>query len=118
VQSAWHDVAVAHVESGGLDAVPEVGDQLRLRASVALGGLDPSDVTVEVVYGHSTDGEDIIGSRRAALQPAAANGGGTRAFEGTIELDRAGSFGYTVRVVPHSELLASEAELGLVVLAQ
>jgi starch phosphorylase len=124
VQSAWQAVAVAHVESGGVDAVPEVGDQLRLRAYVALGGLDPSDVTVEVVYGHSADGADITGSRRAALQPAQrpddpqADGSQTRAFEGTIELDRAGSFGYTVRVVPHSDLLASEAELGLVALAQ
>jgi starch phosphorylase len=110
---------VEHVESGGVDAVPEVGDQLHLRAHVALGGLDPSDVTVEVVYGHSADGGDITGSRRAALHPAGlVDSGQTRAFEGTIELDRSGSFGYTVRVVPHSDLLASEAELGLIAVAR
>jgi starch phosphorylase len=102
-----------------VDAVPEVGDRLHLRAYVALGGLDPSDVTVEVVYGHSANGGDITGSRRAALHPAGVNESGqTRAFEGTIELDRSGSFGYTVRVVPHSDLLASEAELGLIAVAR
>jgi starch phosphorylase len=35
-------------------------------------------------------------------------------FSGTVVLERAGSFGYTVRVVPKHENLASSAELGLV----
>jgi starch phosphorylase len=122
VEAAWPAVAVTHVESGGVDAVPEVGDRLRLRAHVALGGLDPADVTVEVVYGHSSDGADIVEPRRHALAPSDASGhddnAATLAFDGAIPLDRAGSFGYTVRVVPRNELLASEAELGLIAVAE
>jgi starch phosphorylase len=38
-------------------------------------------------------------------------------FTGTVELDRAGGFGYTVRVVPRNDLLASAAEMGLVAVA-
>jgi starch phosphorylase len=45
------------------------------------------------------------------------NGGDTHRFEAYIPLQRAGSFGYTVRVIPHHELLSTVAELGLVVTA-
>jgi len=34
-----------------------------------------------------------------------------------VPLERSGSFGYTVRVVPKHPLLASEAELGLIAVA-
>jgi starch phosphorylase len=38
-------------------------------------------------------------------------------YEGTVHLDRAGAFGYTVRVVPHNELLIGPTEMGLVTIA-
>ncbi|MEO6310175.1 MAG: alpha-glucan family phosphorylase, partial [Leifsonia sp.] len=53
VVSAWPGVAVSHVESGGVAAVPQVGDELHLRAHVHLNGLLTSDVRVQVVYGKS-----------------------------------------------------------------
>ena len=117
VQSAWPEVAVRHVESGGVDAVPEVGDQLHLRAFVSLGGLDPDDVVVEAAYGSSLADDDLANVRRTALDPAAsdlARDPSTTVFAGAIELDRAGSFGYTVRVMPKSALLVSPAEMGLI----
>ena len=123
VSAAWPQVAVAHVESGGLDAVPQVGDELHVRAHVALGALTPADVRVEVVYGHSEPaaGDELTELRSQELglntDAAAKDGAATTAFAGTVVLDRAGSFGYTVRVLPKSELLASPAELGLVATA-
>lgn len=117
VRAAWSAVAVVHVESGGIDSVPQVGDHLHLRAHIAMGELTPDDVTVEVVYGHSDGGPDLVDAQRDVLTPMDA-GDLTRAYEGTIPLDRAGSFGYTVRVVPRNALLASPAELGLIAVAQ
>ena len=38
-------------------------------------------------------------------------------YIGTVKLDRAGGFGYTVRIVPNNELLLSHAEMGLVAVA-
>ncbi|MHA7986842.1 alpha-glucan family phosphorylase [Rathayibacter sp. CAU 1779] len=114
VKAAWADVAVVHVESGGMDAVPQVGDQLRLRAHVALGGLAASDVTVEVVYGHTGADDELVTPQRARLEPRDGGSGGTAAFEGIVPLDRSGAFGYTVRVVPSNPAMASPAELGLV----
>ncbi|AYG02114.1 alpha-glucan family phosphorylase [Gryllotalpicola protaetiae] len=120
VVAAWPQVAVAHVESGGLDAVPQVGEELHLRAHVALGALAPADVRVEVVYGRSESaaGDELTELRSQELEleggAPAKGGAATTAFGGIVVLDRAGSFGYTVRVLPKNELLASAAELGLV----
>ena len=43
--------------------------------------------------------------------------GGNEIFSTTTPLPVAGPVGYTVRVLPHHPLLASDAELGLVTLA-
>ncbi len=108
VREAWPSVHVLHVESGGVDAVPQVGDVLHVRANVDLGTLTPDDVAVEVVYGRARDGDALSDVGRATL--IAVDG----SFEGTVPLDRAGSFGYNVRVTPRHPLLASAAEMGLV----
>jgi starch phosphorylase len=42
---------------------------------------------------------------------------GNEVFSSTTPLPVAGSVGYTVRVLPHHDLLASDDELGLVTLA-
>jgi len=107
--------------------VPQVGDDLHLRAHVQLNGLAAADVTVEVVYGKSLVGDDLADVATQALAAAggpdagdltgASAGGAPTLFTGTVELDRAGAFGYTVRVVPRNELLISPAEMGLVAVA-
>jgi starch phosphorylase len=120
IVSAWQQVAVTHVESGGVSSVPEVGDDLHLRAHVQLGGLSAEDVTVEVVYGKSLGTDELRDVVIQALEPAPlteAPAGGATLFTGTVELDRAGTFGYTVRVVPRNDLLISPAEMGLVAVA-
>ncbi|GAB3605835.1 glycosyltransferase family 1 protein [Conyzicola nivalis] len=116
VIEAWPAVHVTHVESGGVDAVPQVGDTLHVRAQVELGGLTPDDVSVEVVYGRARDGDRLIDTQHAVLEPTTDNGGEST-FAGSVPLGRAGSFGYNVRVVPRHALLASAAEMGLVAAA-
>jgi starch phosphorylase len=152
IVQAWPGVAVTHVESGGLTTVPQVGDALQLRAHVQLNGLSASDVSVEVVYGKSRDGDDLVDVQTQPLdlvavaepvEPDAPRGSPATGsistvptntgslstgsllagsltvslFTGTVQLDRAGGFGYTVRVVPRHALLASSAEMGLIAVA-
>jgi starch phosphorylase len=117
VIAAWPKVHVAHVESGGVDAVPQVGDELHLRATVALDGLSPDDVAAEVAYGRASDGDALTEVACLPLE-LASEPGQPVVFAGTVPLARAGSFGYTVRVVPRHPLLASPAELGLVAVAE
>jgi starch phosphorylase len=51
------------------------------------------------------------------LTSAGTGDDGLHRFEGTVPLDRAGSFGYTVRVLPHHERLPGDADLGLMTTA-
>ncbi len=117
VTAAWPKVHVTHVESGGVDSVPQVGDELHLRATVELDGLSAEDVLVEVVYGraHESDRLDAVTHQELSVAEPDAH---PAVFAGTVPLARAGSFGYTVRVVPRHPLLASTAELGLITLAE
>ncbi|GAB3389366.1 glycosyltransferase family 1 protein [Humibacter soli] len=118
IAAAWPQVSVVHVESGGVDAVPQVGDRLRLRAHVELGELKPDDVAVEVVYGHTGEDDELVAVLRETLEAHEGGTGSAIAFEGIVPLDRSGSFGYTVRVVPNNAYMASPAELGLIAIAE
>jgi starch phosphorylase len=113
VEAAWAAVHVAHVESGGVDATPQLGEQLHVRAYVELGDLAPDDVKVELVHGHAREGDRLTEIRRLRLELESHDLGSPATFHGTVTLDRSGSFGYTVRVVPNHPLLATPAELGL-----
>jgi glycogen phosphorylase len=111
VVQAWPQVRIEHVEAdaGG----PSLGSELHVRASVALGELTRDDVCVEAVYGRPNEDDEISTPAHAVL--TAEEGG---RYSGVIPLDRPGSFGYTVRVLPRNPLLASRAELGLVTYPQ
>jgi starch phosphorylase len=117
VRASWPQVQVTHVESGGVDTTPQVGDTLHVRALVELGSLSPEDVKVEVVYGKAQTGDELTKIRRRALTCSSAGTGQPAVFEGTVELASPGSFGYNVRVVPSHPLLATPAELGLIAVA-
>jgi starch phosphorylase len=117
VVAKWPAVAVLHVDSllsGTGDA--QVGDRLTLRAEVALGGLTPQDIQVEAVYG-AVDHEDRLADTRAVPLREVGAIDGTVRYEGDVPLERTGSFGYTVRVLPQNPLLAAPAELGLIATA-
>jgi starch phosphorylase len=89
-----------------------------VRVSVALGELGEDDVTVEVVYGRPDDDDDIVTPAYATLTAEGAGANGLVRYSGEVPLDRPGSFGYTVRVLPAHPLLDSRAELGLVTYPQ
>jgi starch phosphorylase len=101
-QAAIEDVAMA----------PTLGMQLKVHALVCLGGLSPDDIDVQLVYGR-VDADDRIVQPHTTELVAGGAEGDTWRFEVQVSLDRTGPFGYTVRVLPHHEGLASPVEMGL-----
>ncbi len=120
VRAAWRGVSVDHVESVTDTAAggsAELGATLALRVRIALGGLDPDDVEVQVVAGRVDAGDAIADAQVFPLKPAGGQDlEGRWLYEGPLALDRTGPYGYTVRVLPAHPLLATSAELGLVAL--
>jgi starch phosphorylase len=116
VLASWPGVRVLHVDSALDGEHSELGGRLMLRAEVALNGLSPDDVDVEAVYGKA-DNENTLTDMATRSLKAVEVTDGTARFEGDVPLERTGSFGYTVRVLPKNGLLASSAELGVVSIA-
>ncbi len=115
VRAAWPGVVVDHVESLDGDQV-QVGQDIHVSALVQLGELTPDDIEVQLVTGRVADDDRLYDPRVNPFPTGVNVEGGLRRYEGTVEARRAGSIGYTVRVVPHHQLLASQAEMGLAAL--
>lgn len=116
VREGWPGVRVEHVESSGVADVPEVGSEIQVRAFVALGSLSPDDVDVQLVHGTIAHEDDLVDVVPVSMTLAESYDAARHRFEGTLRLERTGPFGYTVRVLPKHELLATPAELGVVAL--
>jgi starch phosphorylase len=117
VRGAWSGVAVDQVDTLDISDNPQIGDRIRVRAIVTLDGLDTVDVSVQVVHGRALDSDELRETSILELAPVAAVGdpaGSQHEFAGDLEIDRSGSFGYTVRVLPKNGALASQSELGLI----
>jgi starch phosphorylase len=113
VRSGWAKVAVGEITSDGDPA--ELGATRRVETVVDLGPLQPEDVAVQLLHGPVGTNGELQPSSVVTMAPdgAAAKTGATT-YAGTFTCDRAGRYGFTVRVVPFHDDLTSPAELGCV----
>jgi starch phosphorylase len=109
----WTDVQVAHVEAAGGADTPQIGSTLDLRAEVELPGLAPGDVEVQAAYGRVDDADGLHEVTTVPMRHEHTDGS-RHWFTATLPLERTGAFGYTVRVLPHSDRMVDPAELGVV----
>ena len=101
----------------GLPDTPRLGSELTLTATVQLAGLAPDEVVVQAVLGRVDATDSITEPITVPMTHTGTADGGNEVFSSTTPLPVAGPVGYTVRVLPHHRLLASDKELGLVTLA-
>ena len=94
-----------------------LGSELTLTATVQLAGLRPDEVVVQAVLGRVDTADGLIDPVTVEMPHTGTADGGNEIFSTTTPLPVAGPVGYTVRVLPHHPLLASDTELGLVTLA-
>jgi len=111
VREAW-----PHVNLRRLDVAPRrvpYGTTLGLEVAVDLGGLEPSDVAMEVVFGRpgAWYGE---GMRLYRMEDAGlARDGGAHRYALKLTPDLCGKLEYRIRAYPHHALLTHPFEMGL-----
>ncbi len=115
VAAGWSGVSIDHVDSSGVGDTPEIGQTLEVSVYVSLGDLEPEDVDVQVVHGRIRHDDELVDTRIESLHLAETYEAGRYRYAGSLALKKSGPFGYTTRIVPRHELLASPAELGFVV---
>ena len=116
-RDAWPKIQITDVDSTGLPDTPVLGSELTLSATVQLAGLRPDEVSVQAVLGRVDPADALMNPVTVSMPHTGTAEGGNEMFSTTTPLPVAGPVGYTVRVLPHHPLLASDTELGLVTLA-
>jgi starch phosphorylase len=109
----WPSVAV---NATSYEALPgEHSAEYRVTAQVALGDLEASDVDVQVIYGPVDLDDDLVEPVVASMvHHGDGDLGGRHRYQLDLEFKRAGTFGYTVRVVPAHPDVRHYAHLGRV----
>jgi len=107
-----HWTAVRVVDFALNSGVAELGASVSARAEIDHGSLAASDVDVQLVCGRVDGGGELYD---LVVRPMAHQDDG--GYTASMPLPYAGSVGYTVRVLPRHDLLATPAELGRVILA-
>ncbi len=122
VRAGWSGVRVQIADPD--DSVIDLGGERVVTASLELGSLSPDDVAVQLVHGSVGSNDELSINGVVALEPAPADGDGDGdgddppyRYAGSFTCERAGRYGFTVRVVPSHPDLLTPAEMGLVVWA-
>jgi glycogen phosphorylase len=111
VRDAWHGVHVDRVEGDMTSA--DLGSSRTVEAVVALGTLSPDDVDVELVHGPVGQGDELTERSIVSMTPAGTADDHHARYVGSLQTERAGRYGLTVRIVPRHPDLVSPVELGL-----
>jgi starch phosphorylase len=110
VVAAWDGVEVLSVETD-VD-VASLGTDRVVEAEVSLGTLDPGDVEVQLLHGPVGQSDELEQPTVVTMSPAVDGATGNRRYRGQFACERAGRYGFTVRVVPAHPVLTSPVELG------
>ncbi|OAT87038.1 alpha-glucan family phosphorylase [Desulfotomaculum copahuensis] len=111
VLEKWPGVAITGIKAGDVKTL-NIGEQLKLEANVTLGGLTPTEVSVEVAYGGVDEG-GMYNIRHNAMTMIEQLPDGSYRYAAALDLPQ-GTYGYTVRVRPYHPDLAHIFEIPLV----
>jgi glycogen phosphorylase len=116
IERSWPSISIMSTTYEDLPG--DQGATYAVEAQVALGDLDPSDVEVQLLHGEVDLDDELRDPQRVAMADRGeGDHAGWRRYRHEVRFDRAGNFGFTVRIVPSHPDLASSAALGRVVWA-
>jgi starch phosphorylase len=115
VRQKWPQVRIERVWSDGPEMQElKVGDQLQVQALIDLGGLNPTDVVVQLYHGPLDAAGLIVEGEPIPMLIAQSKGKGRYVFAGAISCQTSGRHGYALRILPYHEDMGNPFEMGLV----
>jgi starch phosphorylase len=112
VAKAWPSVRIESVESDAM--LVDLGSSKTVEVVVALGALNQDDVEVQLLHGPVGANEEIQLAAMVTMELVGKEGEGSYRYAGSFACERAGRYGFTLRVVPSHPDLPTFAELGVV----
>jgi len=111
----WHQVSVVNVSNhiGPNGAVPVRGS-VGVQATVELGELFATEVRVELYHGHVNSLGELTNAKAIKMTHQKDLGEGQHLFSGTFSPGNSGQHGYSVRVLPEDDRLATPMVPGLI----
>jgi starch phosphorylase len=113
LMTKWDGVRIQHLDGEAAERT-FTGEPVAVQAEVALGGLEPKDVSVEI-YSGALDQSGQFAERHVTLMRHAKHLEEDRhLYKGEVIPDEPGRFGLTLRVLPCHPLLLDAHSLGLI----
>jgi starch phosphorylase len=112
VAKAWPSVRIHAVDSES--TLVDLGSSRKVEAVVDLGSLDRDDIEVQLLHGPVGSNEELNPASVLPMELVGLDGEGSYRYAGSFVCERAGRYGFTVRVVPSHPDLSTFAELGCV----
>jgi starch phosphorylase len=109
VRKNWDQVRVIEVDSGGIQSI-EVGMNLKVRCTAALGKLTPDDVEVQLYFGPLDSNREIVSGRVIPMRCIGMDDG-RHMYEGDMPCETSGMVGYAIRVLPRHPDVRTPSEL-------
>ena len=113
LRKSWERIQIIEMNQD-LDEEVRVHDEMRIRAKVQLGELKPNEVSVRVYYGYLTSSGTLLQTSDVFMEHMEDQGSGVHVFGATLQCERTGRFGYSVRILPRHRYNRYPVDLGLI----
>jgi len=98
-----------------INGVSHVGQTVRIEATVALGEINPKDVSVQLYYGRLNADDHLQESQVVEMTPLdTPDEHGRVRYAVEVSCQRSGLAGYTIRVLPRHHALHDSRDMGLI----
>ena len=112
VYKGWSRIKINYVKNND-SAEQKVGNFFEVEAGIALGGLSPDDLSIEI-YNGMVDGEESFASGQPIPMTLKRGEAAQHVFICRVPCLKSGLHGYTLRILPKNAALFSPSELCLI----
>jgi starch phosphorylase len=110
----WADIHIEEVEADQRLEV-QVGSMVTVRARIVLGNLRPEDVSVQIYNGRVDSSGSLADAQVVPMNRRDGTSNGQHVYQGSVPCQASGLHGFSIRVVPYSEIPSEIHDLGLII---